>query len=63
MMLEGDYESVRQFLYELETTPEFIIVDDVTPGAVGREQAGDADGRSVHVLPAGTQWNLDASAR
>lgn len=30
MMLEGDYHSVRQFLYELETTPEFIIVDDVT---------------------------------
>ena len=30
MVLEGDYRSVRQFLYELETTPEFIIVDDVT---------------------------------
>src|SRR5262249_46584540 len=30
MVLEGDYTSVRQFLYELETTPEFIIVDDVT---------------------------------
>ena len=30
MVLEGDYSSVRQFLYELETTPEFIIVDDVT---------------------------------
>jgi hypothetical protein len=29
MVLEGDYRSVRQFLYELETTPEFIIVDDV----------------------------------
>jgi hypothetical protein len=30
IVLEGDYPSVRQFLYELETTPEFIIVDDVT---------------------------------
>jgi len=30
MSLEGDYRNVRQFLYELETTPEFIIVDDVT---------------------------------
>ena len=28
-MLEGDYESLRQLLYELETTPEFLIVDDV----------------------------------
>jgi hypothetical protein len=32
MVLEGTYESVRQFLYELETTPEFIIVDDVSLG-------------------------------
>ena len=30
IVLEGDYQSVRQFLFELETTPEFIIVDDVT---------------------------------
>ena len=32
MTLEGSYESIRQFLYELETTPEFIIVDDVSLG-------------------------------
>ena len=32
MTLEGGYESIRQFLYELETTPEFIIVDDVSLG-------------------------------
>ena len=32
MALEGSYNSVRQFLYELETTPEFIIVDDVSLG-------------------------------
>jgi hypothetical protein len=30
IVLEGDYESLRQLLYELETTPEFLIVDDVT---------------------------------
>jgi hypothetical protein len=29
IVLEGDYESLRQLLYELETTPEFLIVDDV----------------------------------
>jgi hypothetical protein len=29
MALEGDYQGLREFLYELETTPEFIIVDDV----------------------------------
>ena len=32
MTLEGGYENVRQFLFELETTPEFIIVDDVSLG-------------------------------
>ena len=32
MMLEGSYDNVRKFLYELETTQEFIIVDDVSLG-------------------------------
>jgi len=32
MVLEGTYDNVREFLYELETTPEFIIVDDVSLG-------------------------------
>lgn len=32
MVLEGSYENVRQFLYELETTSEFVIVDDVVLG-------------------------------
>jgi len=30
MVLEGSYEGLRQFIYELETTAEFIIIDDVT---------------------------------
>jgi Type II secretion system (T2SS), protein M subtype b len=30
IVLEGDYESLRQLLFELETTPEFLIVDDVS---------------------------------
>ncbi len=30
MVLQGEYEGLRQFIYELETTPEFIIIDDVT---------------------------------
>jgi Tfp pilus assembly protein PilO len=30
MVLEGNYDSVRQFIYELETTPAFVIIDDVT---------------------------------
>ena len=38
MELQGSYENVRQFLYELETTPEFIIVDDVTLGQAELEK-------------------------
>jgi hypothetical protein len=30
MILEGDYTSVRQFIYELERAPAFVIIDDVT---------------------------------
>jgi len=26
----GDYESLRRFIYELESAPEFVIIDDVT---------------------------------
>ena len=32
--LEGDYEAFRQFIYALETAPEFVIVDDVTISSV-----------------------------
>jgi Tfp pilus assembly protein PilO len=26
----GDYDSIRQFLYEIERAPEFVIVDNIT---------------------------------
>jgi Tfp pilus assembly protein PilO len=29
MVLEGQYENVRKFLYQLETANEFIVLDDV----------------------------------
>ena len=29
MVLHGEYESLRQFVYDLETAPEFVIIDDV----------------------------------
>lgn len=28
--LQGDYEDLRQFIYELESSAEFVIIDDVT---------------------------------
>ena len=30
MMLQSDYENFRNFIYQLESTPEFVILDDVT---------------------------------
>lgn len=30
MFLQGEYESFRRFVYELETSPDFVIIDDVT---------------------------------
>ncbi len=30
LTLEGQYEDVRRFVYELETSPAFLIIDDVT---------------------------------
>ena len=30
MVLQGDYENLRQFIFELESAPEFVIIDDVT---------------------------------
>ncbi|MGE5246353.1 MAG: GspMb/PilO family protein [Betaproteobacteria bacterium] len=30
MVLQGGYESLRRFIYALESAPEFVIIDDVT---------------------------------
>ena len=30
MMLESDYENFRNFIYQLESAPEFVILDDVS---------------------------------
>jgi Tfp pilus assembly protein PilO len=29
MTLAGDYEDVRQFIYQLETAPEFVVIEDI----------------------------------
>ena len=30
LVLQGDYEGIRRFIYSLETAPEFLIIDTVT---------------------------------
>ena len=52
MMLEGSYDNVRKFLYELETTQEFIIVDDVSLGQA------DTDKPVVVTLEVSTYYRL-----
>ncbi len=52
MRLEGSYDNVRKFLYELETTQEFIIVDDVSLGQA------DADKPVSVTLDVSTYYRL-----
>ena len=30
VVLQGDYEDIRAFIYELERAPQFVVIDDVT---------------------------------
>jgi hypothetical protein len=39
MVLQGEYENLRQFIYELERSPEFVIIDDVTLAESARGNA------------------------
>ena len=35
MTLAGEYEDMRQFIYLLETAPEFVVIDDITLSEAG----------------------------
>lgn len=39
MVLAGAYEDVRRFIYRLETSPEFLVIDDV---ALAQSEESDA---------------------
>jgi len=32
MVLAGEYEDIREFIYEMETAPEFILIESVVLG-------------------------------
>jgi hypothetical protein len=36
--LSGDYRDVRRFIYALETTPEFIVLENVNLNSAGDTQ-------------------------
>ena len=53
MVLEGEYRDVRRFIHKLETAPEFVVIDDVAPGAGREERAADLDRQAVDLLQGG----------
>ena len=55
VVLQGEYESFRQFLYELESAPEFVIIDHVTIGQT------DANKPLTFVLEMSTYYRLGAN--
>ncbi|MEW6323229.1 MAG: GspMb/PilO family protein [Acidobacteriota bacterium] len=38
-MLSGDYEDIRSFIYDLETAPEFVVIDNMVLSEGGTQQA------------------------
>ena len=38
--LTGDYRDVRRFIYSLETTPEFVVLENVALTSPGEQSAG-----------------------
>jgi Tfp pilus assembly protein PilO len=46
MVLRGDYRNIRQFIYELESAPDFVIIDDLT---ITEKQAGEAQTLTINM--------------
>ena len=40
VVLQGEWENFRQFIYELESAPEFVIIDNVELSGSTSEAAG-----------------------
>lgn len=51
MVLAGDYESIRQFIYAVETAPEFILIEEVS-----LSQGNESDEELVLTLGASTYY-------
>lgn len=51
MLLRGHYSDIRRFIYELETAPEFIVIEEVE-----LNQGGEADSALVLTLGVSTYY-------
>ena len=69
MTLSGDYDDMRAFIYALETSPDFVVIDDVgIGGGAGVERAAVAGARlstyyrtARAVARARSEWPLIAA--
>jgi Tfp pilus assembly protein PilO len=46
MVLQGDWENIRRFIYDLETSPEFLIIDSI---ALSQNEVGKPQTLSLEV--------------
>jgi hypothetical protein len=46
MILQGDWENIRRFIYDLETSPEFLIIDSI---ALSQNEVGKPQTLSLEV--------------
>ena len=51
MLLRGHYGNIRRFIYELETAPEFIVIEEVV-----LSESGEADSTLVLTLGVATYY-------
>jgi Tfp pilus assembly protein PilO len=57
LVLEGQYEDIRTFVYRLETAPEFVIIDDVA-----LDQGRDAQNTLVLTMQLSTYYRASGNA-
>ena len=62
--LQGNYEDLRRFIYQVESGTDFIVIDSIALRQGSRTRlAVDAGPQPVHVLPRETRWALSGSAK
>jgi Tfp pilus assembly protein PilO len=57
MVLQGDYEDVRRFIYALESASEFVVIEDV-----GLVQGSEPDAPLVVTLTVATYYRAGPHA-
>lgn len=55
MLLKGDYRDMRRFIYELETAPEFLVIEEIA-----LSQGNETDAAEVLTIGLATFYRDDA---